>query len=153
MWIPYENIDPVVLNAPTRKGISTFGAVCAADGRFTYMISPTFNAMTFQVFIKQLLRRRRRNRKMVIILDNARWHHAKLIKPWLHKHRHLIKLFFLPPYSPHLNPMERVWKLTRYLCTHNQYFDSIFVLSQQIQQQFEKWNKRNYELFRLCAII
>jgi len=53
------------------------------------------------------------------ILDNSRYHHAILLKPWLEKHQEEIQLDFLPPYSPKLNPIERVWKLTRRLCTHN----------------------------------
>jgi len=42
-----------------------------------------FNAATFESFLKWLLRRRSRNRKMVVVLDNARYHHAKLLKPLL----------------------------------------------------------------------
>jgi transposase len=56
---------------------------------------------------------------MVVVLDNARWHHARALRPWLSKHRRVLRLDFLPPYSPDLNPVERVWKLTRRLCTHN----------------------------------
>ena len=39
-----------------------------------------------------------------IILDNARYHHAKLLQPWLESPERRVKLHFLPPYAPHLNP-------------------------------------------------
>jgi transposase len=32
---------------------------------------------------------------------------------------------YLPPYSPELNPIERVWKLTRRRCLHNRYFSQL----------------------------
>ena len=50
---------------------------------------------------------------MVLVLDNARYHHAVLLKPLLRKYRAVLTLLFLPPYSPQLAPIERVWKLAR----------------------------------------
>ena len=73
-------------------------------------------------FRQDLITRRRKGRKMVVVLDNARYHHARMLAPWLKKHRKQLRLDFLPPYSPDLNPTERVWKLTRRLRTHNRYF-------------------------------
>jgi len=77
MWIPPEDVDPVLLHAPTRKQTAVFGAVCPSDGRFLTMPAETFDAQTFQLFLGQLLRRRRRGRAMVVVVDNARWHHAR----------------------------------------------------------------------------
>ena len=44
-----------------------------------------------------------------MILDNARIHHAKLLQPFLKEHEDRLTLLFLPPYSPNLNAVERVW--------------------------------------------
>jgi len=96
----------VVFHAPTRKGFGIFGAVRADDGRLVTSLEETFNAMTFLSFLKKLLRHRRRGHTIFVILDNARWHHAKVLKPWLEEHRHKIRLDFLPPYSPELNAIE-----------------------------------------------
>jgi len=52
---------------------------------------------------------------MVIVLDNARFHHAKALARWLGKRSRYFQLDFLPPYSPELNHIERVWKLVRRL--------------------------------------
>jgi len=153
MWIPAENTDPILLLAPTRKSISSFGAVRPADGKFTSMMASVFNATTFLLFLKELLKQRRGKRKVVLILDNARWHHARQIRPWLHKNRKRISLFFLPPYSPHLNPVERIWKLTRYNCTHNRYFNELSEVLKVVKDQFSLWRKPNKMLSRLCAII
>jgi transposase len=45
-------------------------------------------------------------RKVYLILDNLTVHHGKLVKAWLGEHRDEIELFFIPPYSPELNPDE-----------------------------------------------
>lgn len=153
MWVPPEDVDPVVLHAPTRKNVGVFGAVCTADGRLTTCRAEKFNAETFLSFLQQLVRRRRKGRKMVVVLDNARWHRAKLLHPWLKKNRKHLRLDFLPPYSPELNAIERVWKLTRRLRTHNRYFPLLDDLVQTVFDQFDSWRKPNEILRRLCAII
>jgi len=152
MWVPPEEADPVVLHAPTRKSVGVFGAVCARDGRLAVRREKKFEATTFLAFLKQLVRHRRRDRRMVVIVDNASWHHAKHLRPWLETHRDVIGLDFLPPYSPDLNAIERVWKLARRLCTHNQYFPVLDDLVDAVLQQFSLWKKPNQTLRRLCAI-
>ncbi|MBN6188280.1 transposase [Aneurinibacillus sp. BA2021] len=46
----------------------------------------------------------------MMVLDNARIHRAKLIQPLLEENRNRLFFIFLPPYSPNLNPIERLWK-------------------------------------------
>ena len=69
----------MVLHAPTRQSVACFGAVSLCGGKFIHGFSPVFNAVTFESFLKAMLRRRSRNRKMVVVLDNARYHHARLL--------------------------------------------------------------------------
>ena len=45
-------------------------------------------------------------KKVFLILDNLRIHHAKKVRAWLEKHKHEIEVFFLPPYAPEYNPDE-----------------------------------------------
>jgi transposase len=89
---------------------------------------------------------------MVILLDNARYHHARILRDWLWKQRKIVQLLFLPPYSPQLNPIERVWKLARRLCTHNKYFPTLDDLRRIVESQVTHWAKPNKTLCRLCAI-
>jgi transposase len=125
MWVPPEDKDPILLHAPTRKSVACFGAVHLRTGQFVRRICKVFNAVTFQRFLTQLLRYRRRGRRMILILDNARYHHAVILAPFLRQQAAQLKLVFLPPYSPQLAPIERVWKLTRRLATHNRYFPTL----------------------------
>jgi len=152
MWIPPEDVDPILLHEPTRKNVAVFGAVRPDDGRLVTQRGEKFNADTFLSFLKRLLRHRRRGHRMVVVVDNARWHHARLLKPWLKEHKKTMWLDFLPPYSPELNAIERVWKLTRRLCTHNRYFPTLEELVEIVFDQFDEWYKPNQILHRLCAI-
>ena len=54
-----------------------------------------------------------------VFLDNARYHHAKLVQEWLARPGCRIKLHFIPSYCPHLNPIERLWGLMHRSVTHN----------------------------------
>ena len=153
MWIPPEEKDPVVVHAPTRKSIAFFGAVRPCDGRLMTFQIEKFNAENFGRFIEQIMHRKRRNKKVVLILDNARWHHAAALDPVLKEFRKFFRLDFLPAYSPELNPIERVWKLTRRLCTHNRHFELLNELIAAVNGQLDQWKKPNQMLRNLCAII
>jgi transposase len=54
-----------------------------------------------------------------VFLDNARYHHAKLVQDWLARPGCRIKLNFIPSYCPHLNPIERLWGVMHRNVTHN----------------------------------
>lgn len=153
MWVPFDVKDPILWQAPTHKQIGMFGAVRLRDGRLLAQQWDNFDGETFGEFLKHLFRHRPSNKKMMIILDNSRYHHGRLLQPWLWDHRRKLRLDFLPPYSPQLNPIERVWKLTRKLCVHNRYFPTLEDLISAVGNQFTLWAKPNDALRRLCAII
>lgn len=62
--------------------------------------------------------------KIIIYLDNVRFHHAKLLREFLKSHTQL-EIRYLPAYSPDLNPVERVWWYMRKSITHNRYLSSL----------------------------
>jgi DDE superfamily endonuclease len=61
-------------------------------------------------------------------------------------------LDFLPPYSPELNPIERVWKRTRRNCLHNVYFPKLGMVVETVEEPFAKWSEPNAELASLCRL-
>ena len=154
MWVPPEIKDPVLLHHPTRKGVGYFGAVSIKDGRFIYKREDDrFNAQSFWGFLIQLeLISMKKGSKIVVITDNAKYHHAKMHKEWREAHMPQFELAYLPPYSPDLNPIERVWKLTRRICLHNKYFADLRLLVDTAENQFNTWSEPNDTLRRLCAI-
>jgi transposase len=64
----------------------------------------------------------------------------------------LIRIF-LPSYSPELNPVERVWRVTRRQVTHNRYFPSVEELRIALVSRFLTWQQPNGTLRVLCANI
>ena len=54
-----------------------------------------------------------------VFLDNARYHHAKIVQAWLAQPGRRVRLHFIPAYCPHLNPIERLWGLMHRHLTHN----------------------------------
>jgi transposase len=153
MWIPPEEKDPIVHHAPTRKSMALFGAVSSKTGEMVSLDTQIFNAATFQLFLNKIVRRKKRGKKIILVLDNARYHHATMIQPWLKTNRQKMQLLFLPPYSPDLNNIERVWKMTRRICTHNRYFKNLDDLLRVVKQQMKSWSKPNETLRKLCCII
>lgn len=121
MWVPPEDVDPVVWHHPTRRSVGDFGAVRLRDGKLAFRREPhRFNAQSFQAFLQDLRRcSTRSGRRVLVIADNARSHHAVFHQAWRRQHADHFALDFLPPYSPDLNPIERLWKLVRRLCLHN----------------------------------
>lgn len=152
MWVPPEIKDPILQHAPTRKSVACFGAVSLRTGQFVRMMCAVFNAETFQEFLKRLLRHHTRGRRMILVLDNARYHHAVLLSAFLRRQARRLRLLFLPPYSPQLAPIERVWKLTRRLATHNRYFATLPEVLLAVNACFDRWRSPNRVLRRLCCI-
>lgn len=151
-WFPKDEKDPIVRHAPTRKKVGIIGAVKADDGTLVACEEDKFNAQTIEAFFSELVKHREFGKTMVVVLDNARFHHAKALSSWLEKHSENFSLGFLPPYSPELNHIERVWKLLRRLCTHNQYFEQLEDLRQAVFSKIIEWASPNENLAQLCAI-
>lgn len=155
MWIPPEDKDPIVLHHPTRKTVGYFGAVRLRDGKFVFRREDDmFNAETFFAFMKQLRSvTAAGRRRVVLVADNARYHHARLHREWREEAFGRFDIEFLPPYSPDMNPIERVWKLTRRRATHNRYFQEFTGIISAVEEVFYEWADGNETLRRLCAII
>lgn len=75
------------------------------QGKVQFMIySETMNAERLIEFLKQLIESS--TRKIYLILDNLKVHRSKVVKEWVEKNQDKIALFFLPSYSPEMNPDE-----------------------------------------------
>jgi putative transposase len=76
-----------------------------------------------------------------MVPDSVKFHHAKRLKPVLERYKHRIELICLPPYSPDLNPIERVRWLMRKEVTRNRRVKSM----EQRICDFEYWCKNTDE--------
>lgn len=75
------------------------------QGKVRFMLyQDAMNAKTLIKFMRRLVKDT--DRKVFLILDNLRAHHSKPVKAWLEKNIEKIEVFYLPAYSPELNPDE-----------------------------------------------
>jgi transposase len=154
MWVPPEEKDPVLLHHPTRKSGGYFGAVRLRDGKLVFQSEAgKVNALTFHAFLKRLRQASSRSgRRVVLIIDNAEYHHAKLHADWRSQHATKFMLDFLPPYGPDPHPLARLWKLTRRLYPHDRYFPTLEDVVQSVKSKFAEWTSGNEAVRTLCAI-
>lgn len=98
---------PVVSSTRARFSLNLFSAV-SAQGEFRFMtVSGRVGAAQFIEFIKRLIRGT--DRMIFLIVDGHPAHKAKSVVKYIETIKKRFRLFFLPPYSPELNPDERVW--------------------------------------------
>jgi transposase len=83
-----------------------------------------------------------------VFLDNARYHHARIVQAWLARPECRIKLHFIPPYSPHLNPIERLWGLMHRNVTHNRCYPTIRDFAEEIRTFLKVTVPKNWATFR-----
>ena len=84
--------------------LSVVGMVCPRTGEFFAIEASHCDTAVFQAFLDEADRTIRPSRKRnLLILDNASWHKVKSLN-W-----HCFEPLYLPPYSPDLNPIERLW--------------------------------------------
>jgi len=86
--------------------------------------------------------------KIHVFVDNARYHHAKVLQPWLNNSERRVKLHFLPSYAPHLNPIERLWGVMHKWVTHNQYYETFNLFTDAVLNFFRKTLPDKWQAFR-----
>jgi len=101
-----------------------FGAVCPSSGAAAALVLPVVNAEAMSLHLAEISRQVAADGHAVVILDQAGWHGAKALRI-----PDNISLLALPPYSPELNPIERVWKRTRRNCLRQLIKNIIFIKS------------------------
>jgi transposase len=95
---------PIMRLNANRKSINMISSI-TNQGKVRFMVyKDAMNADIFIKFMRRLLKDA--GRKVFLILDNLRTHHSKLVKEWLAAHKDEIEVFYLPSYSPELNPDE-----------------------------------------------
>jgi transposase len=103
-----------------------YAAVSPQDGRLDSLVLPEVNSQWMHVFLTEVASRYP-NENIVMVVDGAGWHKNKRFELPVN-----LKLLFLPPYSPELNPQEHVWDELQEKCFHNKTFDSLNLLEDHL---------------------
>jgi hypothetical protein len=132
-WIR-KGENKLIKTTASRTRINLSGAI---DLNEMKVISESFESIdgsSTVAFLSQVRDSYSKEKKIHIILDNSGYHKAKEVKNFAENNK--IELHFLPPYSPNLNPIERLWKLMNERVRNNQFFNSPTEFRQKINQFF-----------------
>jgi transposase len=106
-WAKRKNRLKICQPQRKKERRTIFGCVCPDTGKLITSVAEQGNTITFFKFLLKVSQTFK-DKKVCMITDNVKFHHAKRLKPILERYKHRIELIFLPPYSPDLNPVERV---------------------------------------------
>jgi len=99
---------PVVRTTGSRFGMNLISAV-SAKGQLRFMVTPQrLTATVFVEFLRRLIHNQ--ERPVLLIVDNHSTHKARMVKDFVEQTCGQLRVFYLPPYSPELNPDEWVWR-------------------------------------------
>jgi transposase len=101
-----------------RKRLNILGAYCPQDQEYLDLRVPKGTIAATQVIelLTRMQQRHPETQKFILYLDNARYQHARAVREWVEARKTQgveFVLEFLPPYSPNLNLIERLWKFLR----------------------------------------
>jgi transposase len=117
-WAPKEQ-NLAIEQTSGRERINIHGAIDLETGQTRMIEAVTIDAISTIRLLESLEALYPLMVCIHVFLDNARYHHAKLVSEWLSRPGCRIKLHFLPAYCPHLNPIERLWGVMHKNITHN----------------------------------
>ncbi len=117
-WAP-AGTKLAVQQTSGRDRLNVHGALDLETGRTCMLETASVDAIsTIRLLI--LISAAYPNKRLIhVFLDNARYHHAKMVQQWLAQPGCRIRLHFIPTYCPHLNPIERLWGEMHRNVTHN----------------------------------
>jgi len=117
-WAP-KDVKIAVEQTSGRDRLNIHGAVDLETGQTRMIDVLTVDALSTIALLASIEAMYPAMRQIHVFLDNARYHHAKMVTEWLAQPGRRIVLHFIPAYCPHLNPIERLWGAMHKAITHN----------------------------------
>ena len=128
-----------------RKRININGALNLATKELLFVEDDRINSQTMIALLEKMLDKQKEG-EIYIILDNARYYHSQLVKEFLKKQPRII-LKFLPPYSPNLNIIERLWKILKKKVVYNKFYLKFNAFRENILEFLENqlWKQNQFK--------
>lgn len=109
------------------------------------------NAQSTQRLMEKLMKQNSKKKRIYIISDNALYYKNKALTAWLAKHS-VIKWIYLPPYSPNLNLIERLWRMMRNKVINGFYYPDFKEFKEEIQKFLNNLGDLKSELKSLMTL-
>ena len=140
--------QPVVKTSGRRKAIKVFGLIEYFSGRFFYKtMEGRLNSPSYKEFLKEVMRRTRKH--IILIQDGAKYHKSKETREFFEEKKERVSVKDLPTYSPHYNPIEKLWKNMKQEETHLQYFPTFESLVGKVEEAMIKFGNAPKEVLKL----
>ena len=131
-------------------GVKLLGVLNYETGHVYCIEEEKYDAQVFMKFLENVLSLYPTG-KIVMILDNARIHRAKLLQQFLVDNSHRLELVFLPPYSPNLNLIEGLWGWLKSEVINNVFYKSLNQIRVAVRGFIGMINQdTEYIIKRLC---
>lgn len=147
-WIK-KGQDKVVKSNSGRQRINVNGALNADTLEVIIRTDDTINTQSTLKLFETLEQKHPNAESIFITLDNAKYYKNGLVYEYLKTSK--IKLLFMPPYSPNLNLIERLWKFMRKTILYNKYYEKFADFKVVVMQFFEKIAQYNDKLSTLLT--
>ena len=157
-WAPIGS-EPKVMSKPGKQSVAYSGYLIPDTGELIVTKPSWFNYETVIQSFRDCISSYAlpEGKKLCIVLDNAPWHKKAIRLIWAEQReeyqdiRDAMTYLNLPPYSPDLNPIEQVWRITRKEVTHNRYFSSKELLEATLDNYYARYRTPNEKLKSLCS--
>ncbi len=133
----------------TRDYLHWIGAYNWLHDTIEALCVPRKTSSNFICFLEYLLVQRVPDRPVILVLDNASYHHAADVQACLSLFQDRVMVVWLPPYSPDLNPIERFWLFLKNEVCANCLYPSIPILQSAVEQLFVTQNDPTSRRFSL----
>jgi transposase len=134
-WIA-KGVRKAVKMTACQKRVNLLGAIELKNHQVEYRHVDWVNFESISAFFTQLIDVNPTRKNIHIILDNAGYHRSEKMREFVEQTN--ITLHFLPPYSPNLNPIERLWKILHEQVTYNRYYPKFSDFTEGIIGFFDK---------------
>lgn len=141
--------DKFIKTNTGRERLNLSGAFSLNTQKAVVRSEKTINAVTVIRLLDKIVKLQPRG-KIHLILDNATYYHADIVKDWK-SHHYRVKFHFIPPYSPNLNLIERLWRFFHQKVTNNHYFETIAEFKKASLKFFRNLDLYKEELSTLMA--
>ena len=111
-WAPKDTAIAVE-QTTGRQSLNIHGAINLETGQTQMLEVTKVNAMSLIALLKAIEAAHPAKKQIHVYLDNASYHHATIVRDWLKEQHRKSVLHFIPPYCPHLDPIEQCWALAR----------------------------------------
>lgn len=141
--------EPLAVEQMTgRDHLNIHGALDLEGGHTQIHLVDCVNAASTIALLAAIERQFPARRCIHVFLDNARCHHARLVQEWLRRPECRIRLHFIPPYCPHLNPIERLWGAMHKAITHNRCSPTFRRFQTEVLTFLRRTVPRNWDTLR-----